>query len=587
MPDESMGDFPPYYFMSNDTLYEIPTDHIVRDYNFGISSGFRDFCHNFVQTGKTLRFSSRDMIQQDALSSKAIIVVSDRAERYGGTPSYTWFIRVVLKVPLPGSAISKANPSDVLRFGSKILWPIDPKRARLAYDRWNSSGSETVTRLGKRFRPSNNEFDISFIFGATQVEFCKLTTIRAIQCVRPIKEDFLQIDDAAVGDARAEQQDTGRIQIVFKHDVEADEQASAHSFRTPRPCRSHDETIREPLFASSIVSHQLTVRAQRLFPMLRFSASRQSGWNVLSSDLQYYIFRMIADEVVNSHGGRESESFQAWLLLRLVCQESRDACNESVFDFMKTASDAVALSYESLCIADALRVRNLLVPRRIHAYKFHLEMEKAARHSQSNVYASIWPWVRLRTGKCMTKPTPSKNNRLLFRGPSPEPVDAKPPLDPSIRRSARLQGSAPCGDPGEDEGCAYDVVHVQLRVAGERTTKATRDAEASPTMLANSGTRSAVPPPPLPQPQPPDPPHPPSGSYSPATNDWVQCSCCMQRRPLPSPNSRAVCDGLFDSLSLRELPLNWTCSDHPLGIYECDSSSSSLHSVRRSKRMRS
>lgn len=506
----------PYYILHRNAVVKIPASSVRRDHKYSYNYDMKRM-QEFMDKGMTMKFGSECMLAGKRLTTNSIVVVETVC---GGESFYTWCIRVSFHT---GMNLTPLLTTHDVKFGLRVLWPVSPDVAQKWYKIWKDDDVESS--LVEDWNPSRLPFDEGFVVGSQRVTKACISVVRLAQSV-------FSSSVSSFGDALCWQGEEG--------DEETDpfsEASATLSSLSPLPP--------PPRFSSDVTTTRIALRASTCMsiPEVKgslsvssFTARKDAGWCVLHVELQDAIFRRIADDILRSHGGIGSPSFGDWLTMRALCRHSKHVVETETRRFMKVASYAVAISTTSLSIADALVVRNLLVPKRIIPYQLFDEMSRLAKLGYGeSVHEKMWTWVNLRT----KKPPDKQLVRLRLRGVTSRPP---PEFDPHLaqRVHLRLRGATPPAPPPPSDGLP-DSIRVVLR------------------------TRETGPPP-----------------ASPAS---ATCCRCGRRRALPV--GRA--DGVFDSLSASFLPSNWTCDDFPVqGVYTCErrGGEEALAPLRRSARLR-
>ena len=545
---QDVGEFGPYYIMVGDKLYAIPDENICRDYNFGFTMSDHEM-RDLATLGWCNSMESGALLESRSLKSKAVIVLTDNAWKRGEKPKFYWCVRAMFKPSNPSSSLHTTDDSmdnyddfeneDMIhkqKYGFRVLWPISPTSALNAFKKWTETGQKDGSRLLTIWEPSASQFDIKHILEAYQVSQAGTSTIRLIQSVIPSKKELGTRLDSPIREMK-----------IFQPASEANSRVSCGRF------------------TSNVVASGLQRRAHACFAQItQFTASNHTGWNSLCEDTRYYIWDMLAEECISTEGNKHSPSFQMWLTLRLVCKESKDAVETQTSKLMENAFYLMQQSLKSKSVADAICVRNLLVPKGLvpqsllNEIAFARHGKKKRKHEasldMSILWKTIWPFVRLRTNIPIARKTPK-------RPPPKPPVIANAAPQP-IRASFRLKlkRDVNADDDEADGSQKYKRITIYMR---------TEDPKPAPIMRA--------------------PVTPTFPDTSPLLDTWIQCTQCAEWRMLPPSNSKLVRDGLFDSLSILDMPEDWTCAMHPLGLYRCEHeacASSDQPALRRSARKR-
>lgn len=583
---QEIGEFGPYYIYQGDTVVELPAVNVVRDYDYAYKCTEQDL-RSLIDDGWCNAFESSAILHQRPLKSRSIVVLSNNGWMSGAPTEYHWCIRVDVVVEqvdgcpagrFPEETVSQ-DPKELLHFGRHVLWPIAPQRAINARDHWKSDETLRNSRLVEVYVPSAKAFDYSKVEHHTICEHVEVSTLRLLQNFKSVPEQ--RLTHVTVPSTRLA------------------------TFDLAEPT----DEARNTLFASKIVSSGMRARAARCMSELRFTASDATGWNALEEDTQLYIWEMLANQALNTHGGCESPSLAMWLSLRRICKQSKATVERLTKMLMKSSCNQWLRTRESRAIADAIALRDILVPRGINAHALRLEIyHKESRFVVDAVYSSVIPYMRLRSGKVPTETVVFE----LSVCESPKPIEhiEEPAAASSSRTFQRrpAQMSVPRDKPQRSS----------KRVAIQKSTKEFQASHAlvshteTPTPSAMSRTWQNIT---FKLGIPPDvemedlstavvvskPPSPPKKKAKVVTSwaqtvqqireraraphlprvlegpikanpckatktelgSWVQCEACEKWRRLEA------APGLGDYLSVQYLPKHWYCDMHPSGI-TCD-----------------
>ena len=468
-------------------------------------------------------------LSRQKIRSRAVVVIANTIEDDPET-EYTWCLRCTFTTnttntdvaPHASDSHSQGYPKE---FGAYILLPIPPLHALHAFDKWKYDHILMSSWLIQHFKPSSSAFHWSSIQQTVsdgeskvprRVEIARMETICAIQHNRP----------AVKGKSR-EQRKTP-ITLLAKLTLPS-------LVRNPRG-GAH------PRFSSDLAS----LGGNSGHGSIKFTASDNTGWNVLCDDLTEMIFTSLATECIDAPRGNESN--RLWLTLRRVCKASKLAVESATARFMKKGCQLMTdcmredtpLGPGYGYVDRALKVQNHMLPRAIIPSDFYFEMlnmekpgkpgvpplavgqPQASRTDPlSGVWQSFFPYARLRFGISMKKTLPKAVPR-----PRPvRPVPPMPPMPPQPLRSSLRLGAA--------------------------SRPAQGFQKVSLVMKAPSDSVDVAPPPPSTVPPPPPPP------LGVEMDLWVECSHCLVWRRMPSGT------GL--------IPNVWTCSMHPSGRLVCAS----------------
>lgn len=494
--DPQRDAFDVYYVLDpHDGLVEIPHEFICRDYRHTYALNHEDL-KSMSANGWLNSFDACAPLSKQSIRSRAVVVIANTIEDDPET-EYTWCLRCTFTT---SHSHSQGYPNE---FGSYILLPIPPLHALHAFESWKYDHILMSSWLIQHFKPSSSAFHWSSIQCADgiskkprSVKIARMETVCAIQHNRP----------AVKGKSR-EQRKTP-ITLLAKL-------ALPSLVRNPRG-GAH------PRFSSDLANGVDGVDGS-----IRFTASDDTGWNVLCDDLTEMIFTSLATECIDAPRGNESN--RLWFTLRRVCKASKLAVESTTSRFMKKGCELMtACMREDTPLGPgygyvdrALKVQNHMLPRAIIPSDFYFEMLNLEKP-----WESFFPYARLRFGMSMKKPLPKAV-------PRPRPVRQVPPMPPPpqpLRSSLRLGAMK--------QTTGFQKVSLVMK----------------------------APPPTAPPTAPPPPPPPPLGVEM---DLWVECSHCLVWRRMPSGT------GL--------IPNVWTCSMHPSGRLVCASGRQTRRTVRQRK----
>jgi len=512
------GEHGPYYIIDPmDALVSLPNQNVCRDYNYVLAKFQVDTLRRFSDSGWLNSFEASAVLADKRVRSRALVVVTNNGWQRGEETKYTWCIRICFECELePGQQDNvPEDASYPKQFGNKTLWPLPPQLSKKAFDAWKNDQTLMNSTLIKFYRPSTEPFYWKSIPGAFTSKVVGKSMMCALHHLKPTST--LSLD---------------RINTPS---------TSTRQFKIPTV-----DQPREPLFSSEVVSTGLAQRAQKLFSVLRFTAKQDVGWITLCPDIVEYIFAALAQECINTPGGLDSNSFQMWLTLRLICKESKRVVDGVTFKFMHTAMELAKTSFLPVfqnsngrvySVQHAIKLRDYLIPKGLLPSEFYRVLFHEA--NRDVLTTAVFPYIRFRLG--------ISNNK-----PLPKPVEIPPqPIQVQQRRcSSRLK--AKNEDVEEDvEKQTFDFISLKMQIGEPKQPQADKQEQCSQEM-----------------------------------DTWVQCSGCLEWRLLPPPSSKLVQDGLYDSLSHYDLPDKWYCSMHPLGLYACNTVHRSIGRSTRNTRQR-
>lgn len=543
---QDVGEFGPYYIYENDKLVEIPDINIVRDYDYAYKVTEQDF-RRLIADGWCNAFESSAFLHERALKSRAIVVLSDNGWMTGDKTNYTWCVRIDVTVEAVegvsmGNVETETESGDakeLLHYGRHVLWPIAPHRASNARERWKYDETLCNSRLVLVYVPSDKPFDYKAISKHTVMEGAMPSTLRLVMAVVPLEE-----------------------------------KRKSHVTKSTNPLRQFEwpdkdwmsEQPLDPRFTSTVVSVGL---AKRACSVMSFTAHANVGWNALNEDLQEHIWENMASECIDTYGECESRSLRTWCSLRRVCGQSKRVVDRLTTRFMHRAVD-LANAVANMQLVDAIRLRDLLVPRGINPHALKLEINHSvACNAASSLWQSVHAYMRIRSGKLPTEKAPAPVSRR--NTPSkpaamalPEPKAARSSLRLGIKRSAQeTSPSAAVALSASSSSLPSMYAVVQY---GEKPVEYTHirfklripeNPSKKPKQLSIKASGKAKM-----KRVPPEAPSPPNPAAKIQLSSWVCCSdsaCGKWRRLQTVP-------GLGDYLSVQDLPKRWVCDMHPSGI---------------------
>ena len=513
-----------YYILDSITgvVVQLRPENVCRDYQYVRASLDIEEIHELMDAGWLNSFELSAVLGKHKVRSRALVVITDCGFRYGRKTNFHWCMRLNFRSDQVMPNWQHSYPN---KFGSCFLWLLPPLHANRIFDQWKLDPTLANSGLIRVYEPSLETFD-----------WKTFPDINLVSCVDSFANATIQHLNAASFSSELRRSTPQRLV----------------------PCLSipdsRDMPIQPP-FQSEIVSHKLCSRAQRLFPVVK--KLTWIGWNVLCTDLTEFIFGLLARESIDMPGRQGSPSFELWKTLRLVCKDSKRIVETHTFDLMRSAYDAMNLSMTPICFSQtsnrsplfcvkrAAAVQSILVPRGILPVEFYAQIShhKIMQHNESEMYTCIFPYLRLRL-------------RIPNSIPPPQPIPCSMPK--AVRSSSRLQRKR---KEEEREGTKSGEEQSDLQVHYGRISIRMRDEDQNETP-EHVDSNAAV------------------------MDTWVQCDHCDEWRMLPPVNSHLVKDGLYDSLSMSNLPDYWTCSMHPLGLYSCTGSTRKRGRRTRQKAVR-
>jgi len=518
---QDIGEFGPYYIYDGDQLVELPAVNIVRDYDYAYKCTEQDV-RGLVDDGWCTAFEASAMLSTRPLKSRSIVVVSNNGWMHGDKTHYTWCIRLDVKVEQVAGVkmgnldteTESGDPEELLHYGRHILWPIAPERASSARERWKDDETLRNSRLVEVYIPHDEPFTYKSISGHTIMPGATASTLRLIQTVKPVatplKTPALRSTEPPM------------------------------EFELPgKPLDALDLPC-EPRFTSHIVSSGLSRRAARC---MRFTARNSVGWNSMSDDLQEHIWELLAAEAIRTKGRIDSASLTMWLRLRRVCHQSKHVVERLTKQFMQRATTLILASRNTFSVSDAIKVRDLLLPRGINPHALTLEINhKEAEFVVDVLWTSIHPYMRIRSGKppteCAPAPVSQRRVKLMLCGSSncsasislPEPKPERSSLRIGLKRSARDFSPSLA----QTSASALPEIYTVVPTAWKGITlKLNLPDEPKPVC---------------------------KGKEKMVQVNWVQCDDCNKWRILPG----------GDALSVHDIPKHWFCDLHPSGCVTCD-----------------
>lgn len=503
------GEFGPYYVYEGDTIVEIPPQNIVRDYDYAYHITEQDL-KSMISDGWFNSFESSALLSHRPLKSRAIVVVSDNGWVDGRETTYSWFIRVDIKI----DRVNKPG-TPLWEYGRHILWPITPDRACNARERWMQDEILRTSRLVELYKPSDKPFT-----------FTQIATHTVMRCVDPSTLELVETLKPAETPPATHKQRSVKPLVNFA-----------------MPDEDDDGTLLAPLFPRHVSQRNKVTR------VMRFTAMQQNDWNDLPSDVQEFLWELLAEEAVNTHGGLESDSLRMWLCLRAINRQSKAVVERVTLKLMVRACLAVLTSRRSYKISDAIVVRDLLVHRGISPHTFTLELDhQEAKGNVASTWTLVHSYIRIRTGKPPTENAPAPVSRRSANA-------ARSSLRIRIMRSKHA-ATAPASTPAITElkpvveVMPFNAVSLKLNMR----PKPPKSHSTQPVPRSNPLAKQKLP---VQTPT-------PTAPEKPKNIDrctWVQCTECDKWRRLPKPKG-----GLFDALSCNFLPTKWNCSFHPESI---------------------
>lgn len=494
------GEHGPYYILdAKDALVTLPIQNVCRDYNYVLAKFQVDELKRFSDAGWLNSFEASAVLADKRIRSRALVVVTDNGWQLGEETKYTWCIRVCLECEIEqanedGGGSNREDSAYPKQFGNKILWPLPPKLSQKAFDAWKNDQTLMNSTLIKFYSPSPEPFHWTSIPGASPCKSIGKSMVGALHHLKPASS--LSLD---------------RIDAPSK---------SMRKFKIPQV-----DQPREPLFSSEVVASGLSQRAQRLFSVLRFTAKKEVGWSTLCPDIIQYIFAGLAQECIYTPGGLDSNSFQMWTTLRLICKESKRVVDGMTFKFMHIASELAATSLLPVfqnsngrvySIQNAIKLRDYLIPKGLLPSGLYRVLSDEA--NKNTATTSVFPYIRFRLG--------ISNNK-----PLPEPVQVPP-------EQVEMD---------TDVGGVEDTVQQQRRCSSRLKAKKMKVEETMEEHLFDSISLKMKIETPSKQPK-----------EEEGVDTWVECSGCSEWRLLPP------------SKSNYDLPTKWFCFMHPFGLYACN-----------------